>query len=412
MRTRTLVLAILALATCWYFAVYFLATVGVRLQHSDFYPLWNGARTVLSGNDPYGQDVTLQNQRAAYGTTAQAIGEKNQQRFAYPVYATFPIRPLALLSFRSANLIAFCLIAALVVLSVGWIRGKWDETTGLYVILAFASYPLVFGLQIRQPTVLFFGFAVASFALLQSGHLLSAGVLAAISTGKPQIAFGFLLPMLIWSLVDWYRRKPFVLSLGVTMVALLGLSEIVNPCWIPRWIATMQAYARYHQSPSTMVYLLGNKIGIAVSVILLLGLVTCLWCRRRSDLLFQVSLSTIILYLLFPEQAYSAIVLLIATIWVADQAPAIKEAGAVHQLILAAVRLSLVELWIANLVAALCLHGSVQMKALAWWVPVNATFPLLLSLVILMIMQLSSMKEEVNEISGDCSHHGAVASVS
>ena len=127
MKGRTLILAILALVACWYFAIYFLATVGIRLQHSDFYPLWNGARAVLSGENPYGPEVTVQNQIAAYGTTADAIGEKNEQRFAYPVYATFPILPLALLSFRTANLLAFCLIAALVVLSVGWIRGSGTE---------------------------------------------------------------------------------------------------------------------------------------------------------------------------------------------------------------------------------------------------------------------------------------------
>ena len=59
--------------------------------------------------------------------TAEAIGEKNEQRFAYPVYATFPVLPLALLNFRAANRIAFCLIAALLVLSVGWIRENGTE---------------------------------------------------------------------------------------------------------------------------------------------------------------------------------------------------------------------------------------------------------------------------------------------
>lgn len=412
MKARTAILAISALALCWYFAIYFLTTVGIRLQHSDLYPLWNGARAVLTRNNPYARDVTVQNQIAAYGTTADAIGEKNEQRFAYPVYATFPILPLALLSFYTANRIAFCLIAALVVLSVGWIRGKWDATTGLYIILAFASYPVVFGLQIRQPTLLFFGFAVAGLALLQSGHLLSAGVVAAVSTGKPQLAFGLLLPMLIWTLADWHRRKPFVFSFGATMVALLGLSEVASPHWIPRWIASMQAYARYHRSPSTIVYFLGDKVGFAVSAILLLGLMTSLWFRRDSNLLFQVSLSTVIIYLLLPEQAYGAIVLLIPTIWVADQAASIKEAGAANQLVLAAVRLSLIELWLANLVAVLCLHGSAEMKAVAWWLPVNATFPLLASLVVLMVMQTLSMKQELNEMPSDRSRHGAVATLS
>ena len=103
MKARSVILAVTSLFFCWYFAICFLATVGVRLRHSDFFPLWNGTRAVLRGQDPYGREVTLQNQTAAYGNTAEAIGEKNQQRFAYPVYATFPVVPLAILNFGAAT---------------------------------------------------------------------------------------------------------------------------------------------------------------------------------------------------------------------------------------------------------------------------------------------------------------------
>ena len=46
MKARTAILATLALGVCWYFAITFLSTVGIRLQHSDFYPLWNGAKAI------------------------------------------------------------------------------------------------------------------------------------------------------------------------------------------------------------------------------------------------------------------------------------------------------------------------------------------------------------------------------
>ncbi len=415
MKARTTIPAIVALVVCWYFAGYFLATVGVRLQHSDFFPLWNGSRAIVHGENPYSHEVTIQDQIAAYGTTAEAIGEKNEQRFAYPVYATFPIMPLALLSFPLANRIVFCLIGALVVLSVGWIRGKWDAVTGLYIIFAFASYPLVFGLQIRQPTLLFFGISVASFALLRSGHLWTAGILAALSTSKPQVAFALLLPMMIWTFAAWRRRKAFAISFGGAVIAILGLSELVSPHWIPNWLAALRAYAQYHRSPSTIVYIFGDKAGIVVSGILLFGLIGVLWTRRKSDLLFQVALSTVVVYLLFPEQAYSAIALLIPTIWVADNASSIRTAGAVHQLALAAMKISLVELWLATLVGAVFLHASAQLKAIAWWLPVNATFPLLASLVAVMIAQLfcAAKVAEPDGLARDASSHRAsVATVS
>ena len=209
-----------------------------------------------------------------------------------------------------------------------------------------------------------------------------------MSTGKPQLAFGLLLPMLIWALADWTRRKPFVHSLGVSVIALLGLSEIGSPHWAPGWLASLRAYTQYHRSPSIIVYFLGDKAGLAVSGILLLGLIAVLWLRPESNLLFHAALSTVVAYLLFPEQAYSAIVLLIPTIWVADNACLIKDAGPAHQLALAAVRVSLVELWFATLLGAVCLHASTQAKAIAWWIPVNATFPLLASLTAMMIVQL------------------------
>ena len=69
---------------------------------------------------------------------------------------------------------------------------------------------MAFALQIRQPTLLLFGLAVASMALLRSGRWALAGVVAALSTGKPQVAFGLLLPMMIWTLAGWRERKKFV----------------------------------------------------------------------------------------------------------------------------------------------------------------------------------------------------------
>jgi hypothetical protein len=45
------------------------------------------------------------------------------------------------------------LFAALTALSVGWLRGTRDSTTALYGMLTFSSFPVVFALQIRQPTL-------------------------------------------------------------------------------------------------------------------------------------------------------------------------------------------------------------------------------------------------------------------
>ena len=379
--------AIIAFLVCWYFAVQFLSTVGVRLQHSDFYPLWNGTRAVLHGSNPYGQDVTLANQAAAYGTTAQSIGEKNEQRFAYPLYATFPIVPLALLDFGLANRLMFALIAVLLVASVGWIRGRWDGTTALYAVFLLASYSVVFALQIRQPTLLFLVFAIGSMALLRSKHWISAGVLAALSTSKPQVACAFLLPMLIWTLADWRERKRFVIWFAIAIATLLGMAQGLDRHWIADWIDALRAYARYHQL-TTIPFALGSRIGLILSGVLLLGFIAMLWRRRHSSLLFQVSASVAVMYLLLPEEVYSAPILVVPAIWVADNAAWFKNSGSANQLALAAVRLALAQLWLANLVGAVLLHTNVQGKAVAFWFPVNAVFPVFVSLLFIMTLQL------------------------
>src|SRR5208283_2241528 len=238
-------------------------------------------------------EVTEQNQTAVYGTTSKALGIAQEQRFSYPIFATFPIIPLGLLGFRTANEIVFWVFAALTALSVGWLRGRWDSTTALYSVLAFSSYPIIFSLQIRQPTFLFFGLAVGSFALLRSGHLIPAALLAALSAGKPQIAIPVLLPMLIYTMARWHERKRFAISLVAFLLGLISVSSVISPGWITEWLATLRVYSQTNP-PSIAVSWFGREIGMAVSVLLFIGLIAALWLHRESDLLFQVASSVAI----------------------------------------------------------------------------------------------------------------------
>src|ERR1019366_10180400 len=124
--------------------------------------------------------------------------------------------------------------------------GRWDRTTVLYCALTFSSYPVIYGLQARQPTLLFFGLAVGSFALLRSGRLIPAAMLAALSAGKPQIALPVLLPMLIWTLARWHERKRFAIAFATSLLALLVISSIVSPGWMPEWLDSLRDYSQYH----------------------------------------------------------------------------------------------------------------------------------------------------------------------
>ena len=140
-------------------------------------------------------------------------------------------------------------------------------------------------------------------------------------------------------------------------------------------------------------------LGLAVSAISLIGLIAMLWVRRGSSLIFQVALSVVVTYLLLPEEAYSAPILIIPAIWVADNARRSKTSGAANQLALAAVRLALWQLWLATVVAALLLHTNAQGKAAAWWFPVNAVFPVFASLLLILVLQVFQV-DGLSEVNG------------
>ena len=390
MKLRTAILVVICLAASWYFVLGFLSGLCFGNKCGviyDFYPMWNASRALMQHVDPYGPEVTLQNQIMAYGATAKEAGLNNEQRFAYPIYATFPLFPLQWLDFQTANQVALWLFAALTALSVGWLRGQWNITTLLYGLLTFSSYPVILALQLRQPTLLFFALAVGSFAMLRSGRLIPAALLAALSAGKPQIALAVVLPMLVWTFAQWRERKRFLIWLTIFFLGLVCLSSLISPRWIPEWLSTLHAYSQYTRPP-VMISLLGNKIGLVVSGFLLLGLIAALWVHRRSDLLFQVALSVVIIELITPQALYTAVILLIPATWVADNAHSIALGGVISQLSLTAARIALIEFWLANVVGAVLLHTSHLGQSIAWLLPVFVNRALVWCLVVVMVVQL------------------------
>ena len=392
-RVWTVLAVVVCMLACWYYGVLYSSSVGLGVRRglaTDLFPVWNGARAVLHGIDPYSDEVTRQNEVTAYGATAREVGTTVEQRFAYPVYAVAPWLPFGLIPYSVANVIVFWLYAALVVLLVGWIRGKWDRTTLLYVALCFCSYPILYDLQTRQPTVCYFALGVAGMALLRRRGLVTAGALLALAAGKPQIALPLILPMLIWTVTEWRERKSFALGFGITWAALIGLSTIAAPHWIPEWLSAARLYAHYIRPP-LVVSAFGAKIGMLVSAVSFLALVVTLWICRRSELLFQLSLSVVVLQFIVPYQTYNALLLLIPVIQVADSAGTLKASEGFGQLALAAVRISLVGLWTANFVGIILWRRSVEWQLIAWGLPGAMVQMLLLALLVTMSVQVYSM---------------------
>ena len=224
---------------------------------------------------------------------------------------------------------------------------------------------VIVSLQMRQPTILFFGLILASLALLRSDRLLLAGLMAALACGKPQIALPVLLPMLIWTLEEWRERKRFVAALTISQLTLLAASDVLSPGWISEWLASVHGYSRY-VDPSIVVSLFGVRSGSVVSSVLVSAdgrsLVTP---RSRSGIPGGPSVG--IFSMLIQSEIYNALILIVPAVWVADNIDRIQNSGTANQLILAIVRVSFIEFWLAAPIGAVLIHTTPLGVSLAWW---------------------------------------------
>src|ERR1019366_8344099 len=204
--------AALAAASMWFYVDRIL--VGYQLADaaaherprgnlSDLYPRWLGARELLlHQRNPYGDDITIEIQKGYYGRvldTARPDDPKDPQGFAYPVYVVFLLAPLVGLPFHEVQIFFHWLLVGLTAVSVWfWLRAlRWRLPAlaiALAVVLTLGSVPAVQGIKLQQLSLLVAALLAGSVACVASGFLFCGGVLLALATIKPQLA---------WPLVAW-----------------------------------------------------------------------------------------------------------------------------------------------------------------------------------------------------------------
>jgi len=334
-----LAIAIVCLLSSWYFAAV-IAPVALGSNAPTvwrgLFPEWFGTREILlQGRDPYSPQSTREIQIAVYGKAAAAGGEaRNQHRFAYPVFFAFLFFSLAVLPFWAAQLLALagCMVATAA--SPGlWLRHRSFGLAGPICVFVFASYPVVLGLQLRQPTLMVAATLAAAYYCVRSERLGLAGILAALSTCKPQLAIAVLLPLSIWSIAQWGARKRFLLAAAGGLGGLLLASELVSRGWITHWMWTLKAYAHYAGSAPPLADLLPGRLVVPGAIILLAAVVGVGCKYRDQDLLYAVSFSIAAFQLLFPFQIYNEVLVLPAALWLANHAGEIKFRGQLHALL-------------------------------------------------------------------------------
>lgn len=282
----------------------------VKAQLGDLYSPWLGSRKLLLyGENPYSAKVSHEIQMGFYGRMIEqsydqpGVAPIDEQRFAYPVYVAFLLSPIVRLDFeqpqRWAPAVLAVLTAASVLLWLSVLRWRLSATAKAALILFILSSPqTVQGLRLRQLGLLVaFMIALAAWFVTRN-HLARAGVLLALSTIKPQMAILPATCFLLWALGDWRTRWRLLASFFGGLAILIVSGNLLLPGWLLYFVFGLRAYSRYALTTSVVRLILGNALGLLVSVISAFALLAFLWRQRKCSAdsrNFAVSLATTLL---------------------------------------------------------------------------------------------------------------------
>jgi hypothetical protein len=326
-----------------------------RGNFSDLYPRWLGARELfLHRRNPYSPEITREIQAGYYGRPldpTRAEDPRDQQAFAYPVYVVFLLRPTINLPFADVQSGFRWLLAGLMAASVlFWIRAlrqhlsiPWKLTA---VVLMLGWLPTVQGIKLQQLTLLVFALLTGCACLLQAGSYAGAGVLLALATIKPQLAWPLAVGLVFWAWSGWRSRWPFLWGFGFTMLLLIVGGELILPGWIRMFWEAMIQYRGYTSTDSVSEALFGLLAGRALELTALLASAALLWRHGKifgeQGLPHAIALILALTVLLVPKTApYNQILMLPAILSLVYRArsgeptlPAIRMANRIGGLLL------------------------------------------------------------------------------
>jgi hypothetical protein len=399
-----LIMATLAAVSMWFYVDRILVgyQVADAAEHgrprgnlSDLYPRWLGARELLlHGRNPYSREINLETQKGYYGRLLDASrpdDPKDQQGFAYPVYVVFILAPLIRLSFHDVQIIFRWLLIGLTAGSILlWLRAlRWrlpSLAVAIAMVVTLGSVPAVQGIKLQQLSLLVAALLAASGACLASGYLFSGGVLLALATIKPQLAWPVIAWLLVWALSDWKARRRLLVGFTATMGVLLVGAEIVLPGWWRMFLQAIRQYHQYTHNESVLDQLFNWMVGrfggdlLAVLAALMAGL--ALWTVRKQPasspefgraLALVVALTVLIVPMYAP---YNQVLLLPAILSLVRERPALVLSSRAARIVYAAAALALAWQWIASIGLTVTWFASPVEALKMWKLPFYATFTL------------------------------------
>jgi Glycosyltransferase family 87 len=253
---------------------------------NDFLVHWVGGRYILRGKDPYSDEAAREIQTIVYGRPA-AEGE-HQLRVAYPYYGELLFLPLSLIgSYPAARAVWMVLLevaqmglALTTLASFGVFSVRW-----LKVVFLVFSLSWYFGARalINGNAVILVGLCITTSAWLlkKNTHGILAGILLALATIKPQVAF---FPMLVLLLISFNRKRyRFLCGFLGAMAVFSLLSFFLLPTWIREFALEVIRYPSYNPPYAPAAILgsefgnIGSAIGWGISILALFGLALLFW---------------------------------------------------------------------------------------------------------------------------------------
>ena len=266
-----------------------------KAQLSDLYPRWVGTRDLLLyGKNPYSAEVSHEIQMGFYGHPIEQSYDKppleiyDEQRFAYPVYVVFLLAPTVHIPFESLDAWAPVILAAMTAITVCLWMGvlRWRPPplqAAALIILVLSSPQIAQALRLRQPG-LFVAFLVAlgCWCVTRRQYLV-AGVLLAVGTIKPHMVVLVLVWLGLWCIGEWRKRWLLAAGFGGSIAILTGAGELLVPGWPMYFLQAIDAYSKYFPITSLLRLILGNWVGGALSIVVLILLLVGAWRDRRVE---------------------------------------------------------------------------------------------------------------------------------
>jgi hypothetical protein len=192
---------------------------------------WSAATLLASGQDPYDADLQRRVQ-VEYGWDRAEHGFEIYDFLPYYYPPWFGLAWVAFLplGFPGAKL-AWLFLNVEMALGAGYLLGRGlTRWRWLPAVLAFVFFFSLACMALGQTALLVFFLVVLAWKLLEDGRDVTAGVVLAWLTIKPQLTAVLLLGLLLWAVR--HRRWRAVGSFAVTLLVLAGVSTAVYPAWL------------------------------------------------------------------------------------------------------------------------------------------------------------------------------------